>query len=75
MEQEHRFEVGVVNQEVIDLMAQGMRHKHLKDDWAETQYIQISAESPDAARRKIERRYPPENGYVVTSVEIVKDLD
>jgi hypothetical protein len=75
MEQEHRFEVGVVNQEVIDLMAKGMRHKHLKDDWAETQYIQISAESPDAARRKIERRYPPENGYVVTSVEIVKDLD
>jgi hypothetical protein len=75
MDEEHQFEVGVFNQEVADLMAKGMRHKHLKDEWAEIQYIPISAASPDAARHKIERRYPPENGYIVASVEIIKDLD
>ena len=75
MDEEHHFEVGVFNQEVVDLMAKGLRHKHLKDNWAEIQYFEISAESPDAARRKIERRYPAENGYVIASVEPVKDLD
>jgi hypothetical protein len=75
MDEEHQYEVGVFNQQVADLIATGQRHKHLKDGWAEIQYIAISAGSPDAARRKIERRYPPENGYVIASVEIVKDLD
>jgi len=75
MDEEHKFEVGVFNQEVVDLLAKGTRHKHLKDAWGETQYFQISAETPDAARRKIQRRYPPENGYVIASVEVVKDLD
>jgi hypothetical protein len=73
-DQTHKFEVGVYNQEVVDLMAKGMRHKHLKDDWAENQYFQIVAESADAARRKIQQRYPPENGYVIASVEPVKEL-
>ena len=72
-EQEQKFEVGVYNQQVVDLMAQGQRHKHLKDDWAENQYFQITAESAAAARRKIEARYPPENGYVVSSVELIKE--
>jgi hypothetical protein len=72
-DQPHRFEVGVYNQEVVDMMAKGLRHKHLKDDWAENQYFQIAAESADAARRKIQARYPPENGYVIASVEPVKD--
>lgn len=69
----HRFEVGVFNQEVVDMMAKGLRHKHLKDDWAENQYFQVTAASPDAARRKIAQRFPPENGYVISSVEAVKD--
>jgi hypothetical protein len=71
----HRFEVGVYNQEVVDMMAKGLRHRHLKDDWAENQYFQITATSADAARRKIEARYPPENGYVIASVEALKDID
>jgi ribosomal protein L16/L10AE len=72
-EQEQKFEVGVFNQEVVDQMAKGLRHKHLKDDWAENQYFQVTAESVEAARRKMERRFPPENGYVISSIEIIKD--
>ena len=70
---EQKFEVAVFNQEVVDMMAKGMRHKHLKDDWAENQYFQVTAESAAAAKRKIEARYPPANGYVVSSVEPVKE--
>ena len=70
---EQKFEVAVFNQEVVDMMAKGMRHKHLKDDWAENQYFQITAESAEAARRKIAMRYPPDNDYVISSVEPVKD--
>ena len=72
-ETEQTFEIGVFNQEVVDQLAQGQRHRHLKDDWAENQYFLISAENADAARRKITKRYPPENGYVIASVEPVKD--
>ncbi|HUA53305.1 MAG TPA: hypothetical protein VMB81_14130 [Candidatus Sulfotelmatobacter sp.] len=72
-EQELKFEVAVFNQDVVDQMAKGLRHKYLKDDWAENQYFEISAESAEAARRKIEARYPPENGYVVSSVEPIKE--
>jgi len=72
-EQELRFEVAVFNQDVVDQMAKGLRHKYLKDDWAENQYFEIAAESAEAARRKIEARYPPENGYVVSSVEQIKE--
>lgn len=72
-EHEQKFEVAVFNQEVVDQMAKGLRHKHLKDDWAENQYFQITAASVEAARRKIEARYPPENGYVISSIEPVKE--
>jgi hypothetical protein len=72
-EQEQKYEVGVYNQEVVDQMAKGLRHRHLKDDWAENQYFQVTAASPEAARRKIEARYPPANGYVIASIEPVKD--
>jgi hypothetical protein len=68
-----KYEIGVFNQEVVDQMAKGLRHRHLKDDWAENQYFEVTAESVDAARRKIERRFPPENGYVIASIEPVKD--
>jgi hypothetical protein len=69
-----KFEVAIFNQEVVDMMAKGLRHRHLKDEWAETQYFEITAVSPEAARRKLEARYPPENGYVIASVELVKDV-
>jgi hypothetical protein len=72
-EAEQKFEVAVYNQEVVEAMAKGLRHRHLKDDWAENQYFQITAESPDAARRKIEARYPPDNGYVISSIEPIRD--
>jgi hypothetical protein len=70
---EQKFEVAVYNQQVVDQMAQGAHHKHLKDDWAENHYFEITAASPEAARRKIEARFPPSNGYVISSIEPVKD--
>ena len=68
-----KFEVGVFNQQVVDQMAQGLRHKHLKDDWAENHYFEVKAKSPEEARRKLEARVPPSAGYVISSVEPVKD--
>lgn len=70
---QQKYEIGVYNQQVVELMSKGLRHKNLKDEWAENQYFQVMASSPEEAKRKIEARFAPENGYVVASVEIVRD--
>jgi hypothetical protein len=66
------YEVGVFNKEVRDAMREGERHKHLKDEWADIHYIEVTADDEHLARAEVMRRYRPENGYVVTSVVKLK---
>jgi hypothetical protein len=65
------FEVGVFNSSVRKAVESGRRHPDLADDWAEIHYLEIRAPDGDAAKAKIEKRYPPANGYVVTEVRQV----
>jgi hypothetical protein len=63
-----RFEVGVFNAEVRAALKDGERHKELHDEWADIHYIEVRAPDQGEARARIERRYPPALGYVVTGV-------
>ena len=63
-----RYEVAIYNKDVRDAMKEGERHPFLDDAWADVHWIDVNAYTPDAARQKIERRYPPHRGYVITEV-------
>ncbi len=65
-----RFEIGIYNKTVRDLLKVGERHKNLADSWADQHYIEISAEDETDARARAERRYPAREGYVIESVMI-----
>ena len=63
-----KFEVAVYNSEVRRLVKEGKRHRDLKDEWADTHYIEIQADDMQSARAKIANRYPENRGYVIEHV-------
>ena len=64
-----RYEVAVFNQQVRDAMKEGDWHPFLKDDWADIHWIEVLAYTENAARQKVEVRYPPMRGYVITDIQ------
>jgi hypothetical protein len=62
------FEVVVFNQRVRDAVNLGERHPQYDDDWAENRYVEVKADSPAAARRKLGSRYPKHLGFVIVDV-------
>ncbi|NQV82559.1 MAG: hypothetical protein HQ494_01950 [Rhodospirillales bacterium] len=62
------FEITVFNKKVREMVENGQHHKQYTDDWADFRYVEISADSEEQARRKINGRYPPENGFVIDSI-------
>lgn len=72
MTKRHLFEVGVFNARVRAALAEGERHADLSDDWADIHYFEVFAFDEKGARSKIERRYPPANGYVITDVKQIR---
>ena len=67
-----KFEVGLFNQAVIDAIKRGERHKHLDDAWGDNRYVNVFAYDVEDARRRVAARFPPEEGYVVTSIDPVE---
>lgn len=64
-----RFEVAIFNQEVKKSVREAEKNRTgLSDDWADTRYIEVKADSPDNAKAKILARYPAERGFVVLEV-------
>ncbi len=71
-----KYEVGIYNQIVRDLLAEDEHHRHLDDKWADTHYFEVNAPSPEAARAKMVSSHPAAQGYVIESVdEIVDDFE
>jgi hypothetical protein len=65
----HRYEVAIYNDEVKKSVREGDPNRTgLSDDWADTRYIEVKAESADAAKRKVYARYPERRGFVVLEV-------
>jgi len=70
----HRFEVAIYNEEVKKSVREAERNRTgLSDDWADTRYIEVSAETEDSARRKVLSRYPEHRGFVVVEVRKLPD--
>lgn len=68
-----KFEVAIFNQEVRDCVKMQDKHELLEDDWADTHYIQVSAENEEAARAKIDRMHPPDRGFVINDITLVTE--
>lgn len=62
------FEIAVYNQTVRQRMKEGLRHRDLKDDWADMHYIEIKAENLEQAWERARTRFPADQGYVIDSV-------
>ena len=65
------FEFEIYNSEVSDALRAGDSHKFFKDEWADTHFIGFSGHTVDEARRRAERRYPANQGFVISSVKEV----
>lgn len=63
-----RYEIGVYNKLVRELVQMGDSHKNLDDSWADIHYVDVTAESESDARLKVSRRYPERDGYIIESV-------
>ncbi len=70
----HRYEVAIHNETVKKSVREADPNKTgLSDEWADTRYIEVRAESPEAAKRKILARYPEHRGFVVSEVRQLPD--
>lgn len=66
------FSVGIFNQEVRRAHMMGEKHRQLDDKWSEINYIELQANSEDEVRRTMMRKFPPERGFVIESVQQIK---
>jgi hypothetical protein len=64
-----KFEAAIYNEQVLAALKEGLHHKDLSDDWADTHYIEVSARDEEDAWRIFRRKYRSENGYVIKTVE------
>lgn len=71
---QHRYEVAIYNETVKKAVTEADPNRTgLSDDWADTRYIEVSAESADGARRRIHARYPEKRGFVIVEVRQLND--
>jgi len=65
------FEFEIHNRDVLDALKAGGRHRIFKDEWADTHFIEFQGRDAAEARGKAERRYPANQGFVISSVKEV----
>ena len=69
----NKFEVVIFNRGARRLVGEGRHHRQLDDSWAENQHVEIRAADAEDARRRIERRYPTNQGYEVVEVTSIQE--
>lgn len=68
-----KFEVALHNEEVRRCVKEDERHREFTDDWADVHYIEVNAGDEQAARDKIEVKYPSSKGFVIQSISKVQE--
>jgi hypothetical protein len=66
------FSIGIYNSEVRRAHMMGEKHRQLDDKWGEINYVELNGTNEDEVRRTIMRKFPPERGFVIESVQQVK---
>ncbi|MBM3568869.1 MAG: hypothetical protein FJX46_08955 [Alphaproteobacteria bacterium] len=69
---ERKFDVGIYNKEVRDLVGQGKKHRSLNVSWADVNYIEFTAANEVDARAQAVKKYPAAQGYVISSIQMQK---
>ena len=64
------FEVCIYNKDVRALVKENQSHTFYDDHWADTQVHDIMAHDEGEARALIERRFPPEDGFVIEALTV-----
>ena len=71
---DHRFEVAIYNEAVKKSVREAEPNRTgLSDEWADTRYIEIRADTAETARRRVLSRYPEHRGFVVVEVRQLPD--
>lgn len=65
-----KFEAAIYNDHVLAALKEGEHHKDLDDEWANTHYFEVSANTIEEAWTKTKRKYREEHGYVIKAIEI-----
>lgn len=66
------FSVGIYNSEVRRAHMMGEKHRQLDDKWGDINYVELNGANEDEVRRTMMRKFPPERGFVIESVQMVK---
>ncbi|MDC1214057.1 EndoU domain-containing protein [Rhodospirillales bacterium] len=66
---DHVFEVSIFNKEVRSLVKENMSHDFFDDHWADEQVRDVLAETADEARKVVQKRFPADDGFVISSVK------
>jgi len=66
------FSIGIFNQEVRRAHMMGEKHRQLDDKWGDINYLELQASNEDEVRRTMMRKFPPERGFVIESVQEVR---
>lgn len=66
------FSVGIYNSEVRRAHMMGEKHRQLDDKWGEINYVELNGANEDEVRRTMMRKFPPERGFVIETVQMVK---
>lgn len=56
------------NKAVRALVKENQSHSFYEDHWADVHTQDVIAANEDEARRKIAKRFPPEDGFVIEAV-------
>jgi hypothetical protein len=71
-ENEKIYAVGIYNKDVRRCVKANETHQDYADEWADVHYQNVVAETEQEALILITDKYPPQEGFVVTSLNIEK---
>ncbi len=64
-----KFEAAIFNQQVLNAIKDGEHHKDLDDEWANTHYFDVYADSETEAWAKMKRKFRSDHGFVIKAIE------
>ncbi len=67
------FEVSLYNRDVRSAVKDNRSHDFYGDHWADAQLQDVLAGDEQEALKLISRRYPPDRGFVVQSLNVIED--
>lgn len=68
---ETAFEVKIYNRQLREQLRKNREHQLYDESWADLTSRVIRARSAAEARQRAQREYPPEQGFVISSVAAV----